>query len=85
MVETGAFEKIPLKGSITGRELSCLVGIDETAIGVFTRIFAVLSLISDFFSQTHENPRWGWNCRGDGNGYICSHSKIEGVPLREIR
>ena len=40
MVETGAFEKMPLEGSITGRELSTLVGIDETAIGEFTHIFA---------------------------------------------
>jgi hypothetical protein len=39
MVETGAFEKMPLEGSITGRELSTLAGVDETAIGVFTRIF----------------------------------------------
>jgi hypothetical protein len=41
MVEIGAFEKMPLEGSITGRELSTLVGIDETAIGVFTHIIYI--------------------------------------------
>jgi hypothetical protein len=40
MVETGAFEKMPLEGSITGGELSTLVGVDETAIGGSTRIIA---------------------------------------------
>lgn len=33
MVETGAFEKMPREGSITAKELSEGVGIEESAIG----------------------------------------------------
>jgi len=33
MVETGAFEKIPREGSVTAKELSECVGIEDSAIG----------------------------------------------------
>jgi len=35
LVEMGVLEKMPLEGSITTEDLSALVGIDESAIGLF--------------------------------------------------